>query len=456
MAIDPRAAHWFTVRRGIPLDVVEQFGIYTEGKDLVIPYPGGLTKRRFSTDPDNPFGLEKEGRRFVWNDADGSPAGAGQVPFLPPAFAPAERMLLLEGETDTLAAFAALPETYRDRVSIVGLSGADAWKPRYKEELFAPASRVFVVMDNDDPYTAQAAVESTTRAWEKIRGDLGSKARRVRLPQGIKDVAEFFMQYDWHAFEALLKAAAQPKRHYPRLDLTQPAPPTDWLVEGLLVRGEVTVLAGDAGVGKSFLTMALAVAIASGAPDFLGRSIHRHGPVLYVDEENTRDIVLQRLQGLGLKPADAGNLEYLSYAGVDLHSEPALLLEEAVDLGPALIVLDSQSAVSIGAEENSNDDMTRLFKTAFRPLARETGAAVVVLHHTPKDGKGIPRGAGAIKAQADQVISIVEAEAGDTKTGRLNIFPSKARRQMSHLTAQIVGELEHDGWVRVQSPEEVM
>lgn len=452
--LDPRALHWFEKRRGIRRETVEAFGIYTEGRDLVIPYPNGLLKRRYSTEDDNPFGLEKEGRRFVWRAADGGPASAGQVPFLPPDFTPAERMFLLEGETDTMAVWQALKDVgLLDKVSVVGISGVGSWKSRYAEELFGPAKRVFVPLDNDDPYTAPEAVKSVEIGWQKIRADLGKKARRVILPQGVEDVADFFLKYNWAAFEILLKAAAEPRRFYPRLDFSAPPEPTDWLVEGLLVMGEVTVLAGDSGVGKSFLTMALAKAVAAGDERFLARALRHHGPVLYVDEENHPNLVKQRFKALGLEEAHYPNLEYISHGGVNLFENPELLLEEALDIEPVLIVLDSQSATSLGAEENSNDDMTRLYTRAIKPLARSTGAAVIVLHHVPKDKRG-PRGGGAIKAQADMVLDVVRAEDSAGFTGRLNIFASKERRQTDMVQAQIVGSVEHDGWVRVEAPGE--
>lgn len=411
---------------------------------MVFPY-GAAKKYRKGFEKD-----EEGGRKFWWDP----PTQAGQVPFLPPDFAPRERMILLEGETDTMAAWQAMPPELREKVGIVGLSGLNAWKTRYVEELFAESKRVFVVLDNDDPYAAPDAAKAGEKAWSQIRGDLGRIARRVTLPQGTNDVCEFFQTYDWAAFESILKAAAQPVRHYPRLDLTKPVPPTDWVIEGLIEAGVVTVLAGDSGVGKSFITSALGIAVASDEPKFLGLPVKKHGRVIIVDEENAPDLVLQRLNALGLKPEHKERIEYISMAGVNLYAEPTLLLEEALDIEPTVIVLDSQSAVGLGAEENSNDDMTRLFKNGFRPLARETGAAVVILHHTPKDAKGIPRGAGAIKAQADQVLSVVAAEAGGVTTGRLNVFPSKARRQMASLTIEIVGEMEHDGWVKVQTPPE--
>lgn len=402
-------------------------------------------------------GFEKaDGRKFWWDP----PTSAGQIPFRPPGFEPRERMILVEGETDTMAIWQALKaEGLLDKVAVVGLSGTGSWAKAVREkggveQLFGPAKRVFVIFDRDDPYENPDGAASVERAWQEIRGDLGRKARRVVLPQGINDVAEFFQRYDWAALQVLLQKAAEPKRHYPRLDLSQPVPDTDWLVEDLLVAGEATVIAGDSGVGKSFITKALALAVAGGDPTFLGQKLKRHGRVLYVDEENSAQLVLQRLNALGMTEAHWANIDYLWYAGVDLANEPDKLMEEALDLDPALIVLDSQSRVALGVEENSNTDISILYRRAIVPLARETGAAVVVIHHTPKDGRGVPRGAGAIKAAADQVISVVQAEKDGFTTGRLNIFPSKPRRKTAVLQAVIEGDVEHDGWVRVNEVKE--
>lgn len=401
-------------------------------------------------------GFEKgeEERKFWWEP----PTMAGQVPFLPPDFEPRGRMILVEGETDTMALWQAIPASLRGKVAVVGLSGTDAWKPHYAEELFGPAGRVFVVFDREDPYQAKDAYESVERGWRKIHTDLGRKARRVVLPQGINDVAEFFQRYDWPAFEALLKAAVEPFTHYPRLDFTQPVPPTDWLVEDLIEFGAVTVIAGDSGTGKSFLTQALAKAYAAGEEAFLGRKLTLgRGTVLYVDEENNGALVRQRMRALGLREPHYPNLEYVSEAGVDIFNEPELLLREAVDRELALIVIDSQGATSIGAEENSSDDMTKLYRRGLAQLARQTGAAVVVLHHTPKESQGMPRGSSAIKSQADQVLSVVPVKDpnGAFIEGRFNLFASKQRRLMSALTVEIVGDMEEDGVVEVRPVEEV-
>jgi hypothetical protein len=441
--------------------------VATEGRDLLFPYPEGLTKRRYSADAENPFGLEKEGRRFVWRDAAGGPAGAGQVPYLPPDFEPGQDMFLVEGESDTLSLWQNAPEEARK--GIIGLSGTGSWGSAIRgrepktgnpvradrlEELFGKARRVFVIFDRDDPYENPDGAKSTERAWLEIKKDLGRKAKRVVLPQGINDVSEFFLQYDWSALRVKLKAALAPVRHYHGMDLSKPVPPTDWLVEDLFVAGEATVLAADSGTGKSWLTMQLALAVAGDETEFLGCRLAKHGNVVYVDEENPGALVHQRLTALGMTAAHRERLDYLWYEGVDLRTEPERLLEHCLEQDPVLIVLDSLSRIAPGVEENSNTDMSQLFRKGIIPLARETGAAVIAVHHTSRAGNDV-RGASAIRAAADQAIQMVAAESKQgVKTGNINLFPSKPRRQLTHLTVRIEGDLEKDGVVRVREQTE--
>lgn len=448
MGLDARIVSWLTQERGITEATAEAFGWKTDGTDLIIPYTPEVSKTRWAKDREtNPFGLLKEGRMFTWSGA----GNAGQFPYLTPDWTLQPKVILVEGETDTMRLWqAGVPEGY----CIVGLSGLAAWKSRYVEELIPSAERVFVVMDNDDPYDNPNAHEAGEKAWKRIREDLGSKARRVKLPQGTNDLCEFFNAYqDFSVFEVLLDAANAPIRHYRRLDLTQPVPAVNWVVEDMIEAGVVTVLTGDGGVGKSFLTMALAMSIAQGRP-FLGRAVKK-GPVQYVDEEQSPDMVLQRMQALG-RGMDVKewytDIDYLNYAGVNLHQEPEKLLDEVIDAKPTALFLDTLTAVTVGLNENENWEMTKLMVEGMRPLARLSGSAVVVLHHTSKDTFNRPRGASAIRNMADQVLSITEEKVGDQGLGVLNIFASKPRREMQRVQCILEGHMKTDGYVRVISP----
>lgn len=75
--------------------------------------------------------------------------------------------------------------------------------------------------------------------------------------------------------------------------------PPEWLVEGVIERGTVTVLSGDTSAGKSSVADALSVSVLKGAP-WLGCPVNR-GHVLYIDEENHRRVVRDRLKAFGVK-----------------------------------------------------------------------------------------------------------------------------------------------------------
>lgn len=449
--VSDAAARWFADNRGISKETLETFGAETVHFDVgpmavTFPYPGGFKRVRY---------LDAVGdSRFRWLE----PTPKGRIPgFQPPDFEQGKWMFLVEGETDCMAFWQNAPEEYRK--GVVAVPGVPQF-PRSVEELVKNAKKVFVIYDNDkagyDETTGEVVLEKSASeaGWEKVRERLGRKARRVVLPPDVKDVAEFFQKYDWRAFSVLLRRAAEPVRHYPRLDLTKAAPPVKWLVEDLLVQQEVAVLAADGGMGKSWLCQALALAVAGTDNTFLGLPVRQHGRVLYIDEEASADLVLQRLNALGYDPTEHDQLEYIWYAGVDLLHEPEKLLEEACDIEPALIIIESLSRVALGGDENSNTEMTLLLRNGVVPLARESGAAVLVTHHTVREGVRI-RGAGAIRNAADQTIVMKPAEVDGKETGTSMIFPDKPRREGASIAMQINGSMKAGEPVRVEPAPEL-
>jgi hypothetical protein len=444
MSLAPETIRWFKDRRGIDQTTLEAFGIDSEDAGVTIPYPDGAVKHRAT--------LEKvDGKHRMWFDPK---AAYGQPPFLAPDFSTdGKSKIVFEGESDTMAAWQAAPSDIKPH--IMGISGATAFGPRgipdeKVEELFGEAERVFFVLDNEDPYENPEGAASVERGKQHIKDKFGRRAKFVRLPLGPQDACEFFMVYDWAAFHELMLQSLEVKRHYKRFDLDKPPPPTDWLVEGMFPAGEVVVLSADGGTGKSWFTMALALAVAGDEDEFLGLPVVKHGPVIYVDEENPGDLVSQRMHALGYETAKhSDNLEYLVYQNVDLARQKELLLEEAEGILPKLIVIESLSRVSLGVEENSNTEMTNLFRAALVPLARNSGACVVATHHTIKDGS-TSRGASAIRNAADEMLAmrIPQTKAGNDRD-YVNIFPDKPRRQLDRASFRIEGDMEKGEPVRL-------
>jgi hypothetical protein len=128
---------------------------------------------------------------------------------------------------------------------------------------------------------------------------------------------------------------------------------------------------------------------------------------------------------------------------VDLTQGPDRLLEDLKAVNPVLVVIDSQSRVLLGVDENSNADMSLAYRRSIIPLARETGAAVLLIHHTSADrnGKLNPRGATGIRNAADQVLSFAKKD-----DDSILIWASKARRRTHGFRFRIEDE---DGGKRI-------
>jgi archaellum biogenesis ATPase FlaH len=219
--------------------------------------------------------------------------------------------------------------------------------------------------------------------------------------------------------------------------LRQEPPPVPWLVEPLLVRGCLTLLAGREGQGKSLVAQALAVAIVSGQP--MADLLVTHGNVLIVDAENSRDELHRRLRSFGLAPGSGRNLAIYEAESLNLRHglDLARLQELVAEQQPDLLILDSLRSIWRG-DENSSAEAGPVID-GIRNLCHESRVAGLVLHHSPKN-ESVFRGSTAIAAAAELVFYISRAEAD----------PDPARRSISCHKSRPAPEPE-TFWVRIEA-----
>lgn len=416
-------ADWFLTERGIRKNTLDAWGVRLESDRAVFPYTSGEKTRVWLAD----------GRRqFFYTQGVAPPlyklTDAG--PWSPVVF-------LVEGETDTLRLYQELVDEGSD-ASVVGLSGIHTWKAEYADA-FASCEQVFVVLDNDPDYNVAAKVDA---AWLDIRRDIGPKARRLRLPNGVKDLCEFFQGYDLEALRSLSLRIGPSQSRYRPLDLSKEPPAPDWLLENLIAKGDVTLLVGDGGLGKSWFTMGLTLAIAEQQETYLGMNVSDHGRVLYVDEENPEDVIYHRLNRLGLTREGAGRIRYLNNEGIRLDRRPEEFREEALDYNPSLIVLDSLTRLHTD-DENNAGAMSKLYNDGVIPLARETGAAVVLIHHTNKGGGNAyarSRGSTDITYGVDAGIDVRPTEPYQEGAFTMRLFRSRRRKGGDQLVVSVVDQ----------------
>lgn len=161
-------------------------------------------------------------------------------------------------------------------------------------------------------------------------------------------------------------------------------PPTRWAVRGLVSEG-VNLLVGAPKLGKSWLALCIAIAIASGGRA-LGRVDVEAGDVLYLALEDTGRRLQSRLSAvLGDDPAPARlhlatECAALTDGGA---SRIGLWLDEHPDA--RLVIVDVFTKIrgtTDGNEGRYEADYRAM--SALKDLADEAGVAFLVVHHTRK------------------------------------------------------------------------
>src|SRR5205807_1685678 len=112
-----------------------------------------------------------------------------------------------------------------------------------------------------------------------------------------------------------------------------------------VARGAVTLLSGGHGSGKSLLAIALASAVAAGAPSIAGMPV-AGGAVVIIDAENGKRTLHERAHLADL-PRDRVCVGIAD--GFDLRRPPAIKeLHAAIAEGTALVILDSLASLAPG------------------------------------------------------------------------------------------------------------
>ncbi len=184
---------------------------------------------------------------------------------------------------------------------------------------------------------------------------------------------------------------------------TLDAPAIEWMVEGILPRASVTLLAGEPGSYKTWLALALLRGVATGG-SFLGRKCMQ-ASVLYLDRENPLAVMRERLAVLGIEQSASADCRI--WGGWLVDAPPGIgdvrILEIARERRP-LIVFDSLIRFHSAADENSATAMA-VVMADLRALAN-AGATVVALHHKPKSEGAHYRGSSDIAGGVDTALAV--------------------------------------------------
>jgi hypothetical protein len=173
-----------------------------------------------------------------------------------------------------------------------------------------------------------------------------------------------------------------------------------WLWERFILPGRLTLLSAYAKVGKSTLAYELTMAVLRGEP-YLGYTT-RKGRVLILAVEEHPDDIEDRLVEFGLQPSDKIRVWPARVKPWMLADIGRYITDHQIQM----VVLDSLSSYWKPESENSNTDIHEWI-VELQDLARETGAAVLIICHDRKGGGQYGeqvRGGGDLLAQVDQAL----------------------------------------------------
>jgi hypothetical protein len=177
----------------------------------------------------------------------------------------------------------------------------------------------------------------------------------------------------------------------------------EFLIDNFLPMNSLAVIYGQPGVGKSFVTLDMALSVASGK-DWQGNTT-KAGNVVYIAAEAPTGMGKRLDSWIQYnKPTKKPNLNFIAQSLDLLNSNHVdQLINATQQLKPKLIILDTLNRCFIGDENNSKD--MAIAMNSCDKIRRITGATVLLVHHTCKN-QDIERGHSSLRGTADTMIKL--------------------------------------------------
>jgi 5S rRNA maturation endonuclease (ribonuclease M5) len=338
------------------------------------------------------------------------------------AISKGETVYVAEGEKDveTLVSYGLTATTTP--------GGAGTWREIDTAALCG--AQIVIFPDNDSPGVKHA---------KQIAKELHKHAASVKVVQlpGLPEKGDVsdWMEDASHS-SAELKAAVSsvspwmPTVHFKGHSLSElrNLPQREWLVEGLLAKGESAMIRGPSGSGKTFVAIDLIRSLLTQQPWMDEHTINPTGErsltVAYSTNEGTRALADRFESALG------GQIDA---PGLQIFTDVPQLFDRMGDSGvlrfmddylaqydttPDVLVIDTLSAGTVGAEENSAKDMN-VVMDAVKQIQAAWDCSVILLHH---DGKhtGQERGSTVLRASMDLVLAVSENSDADPRSVRID------------------------------------
>ncbi len=377
---------------GVTEATIRHFGIKADYECWKYPVNGGHRYKKYS----------RQSPRKYWHDP-GTPNQLYGLSDIPEG---TKEVWLVNGEPGVWVSYqAGIP-------AVCGIYGEGQLPENAVQELKGNGVQAINIVPDLDAPGRKAAVKE----YEALKASFTVRVRQLPDHLGEKaDVCDLFLRYrgDAGGFEKGLvelpevgpatleketgRAPAKDRPGDVRLVRLADVPPetVDWLWPPYIPLGKLTLLEGDPGVGKSWLSLSIATAISLGR-GLPGTEPAAPGQVLLASaEDGLGDTIRPRLDRLG---ADSGNIHAID-GPLDFSNGGLEILRTFMEsVQPHLVIIDPLVAYIGASVDIHRANETRAIMAALADIAAKGHAAMLAVRHLTKGGmtKAIYRGIGSI------------------------------------------------------------
>lgn len=190
------------------------------------------------------------------------------------------------------------------------------------------------------------------------------------------------------------------------------------LIDGLVHRGTKVILGGGSKSYKTWTLLNMAIAVATGQKWFGRETVATDQDVIFINFEVAHEFFLQRVRTVckAMNTEPPKNLKIWSLRGVSNDLSVILkALDERLDNGASLIVIDPIYKGLAGRDENSAGDIGQLMNEV-EAIVEKTGAAVAFAAHyskgnqADKDPLDRVSGSGVFARDPDTILGLTAHE----------------------------------------------
>jgi len=242
--------------------------------------------------------------------------------------------------------------------------------------------------------------------------------------------------------------------------LDAPIPPREYFLHPIIMRSSMSMIYAPRGLGKTYLALHIAYAIATGGKlfDWVAEVPKR---VLYLDGEMPAILLQERIAELvNTDPRDVDHLsdnfllvpqEFQEHGMPDLASIEGQALFNELVADVDLIIVDNISTLCRASAENKADDWNIVAEWALE--MRRLQKSVLFVHHAGKNGQ--QRGTSKREDLLDVVLGLKETKDETAKGAVFEVHFTKERYLVDDEAKPFVASLANGEWRHVALEDDI-